>query len=64
MSVNMNTIADAMEELGASINHIAESTIAVRKVALEATGKAADATSVMNTLGGAARENRTGNGRY
>ena len=56
MSVNMNTIASAMEEMSVSINHIAESTVDVRKVAMEATGKAADATNVMNTLGVAAKE--------
>ncbi|MDR0491744.1 MAG: methyl-accepting chemotaxis protein [Oscillospiraceae bacterium] len=56
MSVNMNTVASAMEEMSVSINQIAESTVDVRKVAMEATNKAADATSVMHTLGIAAKE--------
>ncbi|MDR3000878.1 MAG: methyl-accepting chemotaxis protein [Fibromonadaceae bacterium] len=56
MSVNMNTIASAVEEMSASINQIASNTTEVRKVATEATSKATDATSAMNTLGVAAKE--------
>ena len=56
MSVNMNTIASAMEEMSVSITHISENTVEVRKVAMEATSKAADATGAMNELGAAAKE--------
>jgi len=56
MSTNMNTIASAVEEMSASISEIAGNTTEVRHVATEATGKASEATSVMNTLGLAAKE--------
>jgi len=56
MSVNMDTIAGSMEEMGVSINRISENTIGVRKVAMEATNKATDATNAMNNLGAAAKE--------
>ncbi|MDR2732005.1 MAG: methyl-accepting chemotaxis protein, partial [Fibromonadaceae bacterium] len=56
MSTNMNTIAAAVEELSISINQIASNTSEVRKVATEATGKAGEATGVMNKLGSAAKE--------
>ena len=56
MSVNISTISGAMAEMNQSINRISESTAGVRKVAMEATNKAADATGAMNTLGAAAKE--------
>jgi len=56
MSSNMNTIATAVEEMSTSINQIASNTVEVRKIAVYATGKATDATSVMSKLGAAAKE--------
>jgi len=56
MSSNMNTIASAVEEMSASINQIAGNTVEVRKIAVYATSKATDATSVMSKLGTAAKE--------
>ena len=56
MSVNIGTIAGSISEMNASIARISENTVGVRKVALEATNKAADATDVMNKLGAAAKE--------
>jgi len=56
MSSNMNTIANSIEEMSSSINQIATNTVEVRKIAADATGKATDATSVMNKLGTAAKE--------
>jgi len=56
MSVNMDTITGSIEEMNLSISRISESTIGVRKVAMEATNKSVDAKSVMNKLGAAAKE--------
>jgi methyl-accepting chemotaxis protein len=56
MSTNMNTIASAIEEMSASINQIASNADEARKVAIEATGKASNATGVMGKLGSAAKE--------
>ena len=56
MSTNMNTIAAAIEEMSASISQIASNAGLARKVAIEATDKANDATDVMNKLGRAAKE--------
>ena len=56
MSVNMDTITGSLNEMNISINQISENTIGVRKVAMEATNKAYDATSAMGKLGVAAKE--------
>ena len=56
MSVNMNTIASAVVEMSASINQIANNASDARKVAVEATNKATNATDVMSKLGIAAKE--------
>jgi len=56
LSTNMNTIASAVEEMSASINQIAGNTGEVRKVATDATTKAAAATGAMSKLGTAAKE--------
>ena len=56
MSVNMGTITGSIGEMNSSINRISENTAGVRKVAMEATNKAADATSAMSRLGSAAKE--------
>ena len=56
MSTNMNTIASAVEEMSSSINQIASNADEARKVAIEATGKASNATGVMGKLGSAAKE--------
>ena len=56
MSVNMSTIASAVEEMSVSIHQISENTVGVRRVAVEATNKATDATGAMQKLGEAAKE--------
>jgi len=56
LSTNMNTIASAVEEMSASITQIAGNTGEVRKVATDATTKAAAATGAMSKLGAAAKE--------
>jgi methyl-accepting chemotaxis protein len=56
MSTNMNTVASAIEEMSSSINQIASNAGEARKVAIEATGKASNATGVMSKLGSAAKE--------
>jgi len=56
MSTNMNTIASAIEEMSTSISQIASNADVARKVAIEATGKASNATDVMGKLRSAAKE--------
>jgi methyl-accepting chemotaxis protein len=56
MSENMSTIAAAIEQMSASIGEIANNTADVRRVATGASTKATEATSVMGTLGAAAKE--------
>ncbi|GHV16296.1 methyl-accepting chemotaxis protein [Fibrobacterales bacterium] len=56
MSTNMNTIAAAIEEMSASISQISANAGEAKKVAVDATNKSGDATSVMGKLGTAAKE--------
>jgi len=56
MSTNMNAVAAAIEEMSASIGQIASNAGEARNVAMVATEKSKDATSVMDKLGIAAKE--------
>jgi len=56
MSTNMNTIASAVEEMSSSIAQISGNAGEARKVSVEATNKASNATSVMGELSSAAKE--------
>jgi len=56
MSTNMNTIASAVEEMSSSIAQISGNAGEARKVSVEATNKASNATNVMGELSSAAKE--------
>ncbi|MDR3000349.1 MAG: methyl-accepting chemotaxis protein [Fibromonadaceae bacterium] len=56
MSASMHCVSDTVKELSCNFVQITNSTIESRKIAIEATEKAADATSVMSKLGFAAKE--------
>jgi len=56
MSINMNTVTAAIEEMSASISQIASNAGDALKVAIAATEKSKNATDVMNKLGAAALE--------
>ncbi|MBF0474339.1 MAG: MCP four helix bundle domain-containing protein [Deltaproteobacteria bacterium] len=54
MSQNMNTVASAIEEMTMSINDVSKSAEDGAKISKKATKMSAEATTTMNTLGGAA----------
>jgi methyl-accepting chemotaxis protein len=56
MSLNINSVAGAVEELSSSFTEITSSTDESRIIASKATEKAADAKSTMDKLGSAAKE--------
>ncbi|MBF0509180.1 MAG: HAMP domain-containing protein [Deltaproteobacteria bacterium] len=54
MSQNMNTVASAIEEMTMSINDVSKSAEDGAKISKKATQMSSEATTTMNTLGGAA----------